>query len=161
MRHFTALKTLRLSLLIICCGLLGLTTACSSSEDPAPTKTETAAGDASSRAPAKHQKGRKIRSVEIERSATGTVKRALGKYLIVLPDGTRQKVILTRREATEVSGIREFWHDLDEGYRVEVTWTEERGYRNVAKQIVVLSKGDNTKPPLSEFEAELDNPPAS
>ena len=81
--------------------------------------------------------------------------------MIVLPDGAKKKVLLTRGKATEVSGIRKYWHDLDVGYRVEVTWTEDMSYRNVAAQIVVLSEGDNTKPPLSEFEAELDNPPAS
>jgi hypothetical protein len=157
MRHFVALKTLRLSMLIICCGLLGLTTACSSSEDATPTTTENAASDAT----ATNEKGKMRKPAVVERFETGTVLRALNKYLIVMPDGANKKVILSRSEATEVSGIREYWHDLDKGYRVEVTWTQHVGVQNVAKQIVVLSKGDNVKPPLSELEAELDNPPAS
>ena len=159
MRRFAAPKTLRLSMLIICCGLLGLTSACSSSEDP--TSAKTSATDASSDGTTTNKKGKKGKRVEVERSATGTVKRALGKYLVVLPDGANKKVILSRDKNTKVSGIREYWHDLDKGYRVEVTWIEKAGYRNVAKQIVVLSKGDNTKPPLSELEAELDKPSAS
>ncbi len=165
MRHFVALKTLRLSVLIICCGLLGLTTACSSSEDATPTTTENAASDATatndSDATATNEKGKQQKRAGVQRFATGTVTRALGKFLIVVLDGANKKVILSRSKATEVSGIRKYWHDLDKGYRVEVTWTQHVGVRNVAKQIVVLSKGDNIKPPLSELEAELDNPPAS
>lgn len=147
MRHYSSLKMLRLSVLLICCGLLGLTAACSSSEDPATTTTN-------------EKQKQKGEQVEVERTATGTVKRAGRKYLIIIPDGAKKKVFLSRDENTEVSGIKEYWHDLDAGYRVDVTWIESKR-RNLAKQIVVLSKGNNTKPPLSQLEAELENPPAS
>ena len=147
MRHYSSLKMLRLSVLLICCGLLGLTTACSSSEDPATTTTN-------------EKQKQKGEQVEVERTATGTVKRAGGKFLIIIPDGAKKKVFITRDENTEVSGIKEYWHDLDAGYRVDVTWIESK-HRALAKQIVVLSKGNNTKPPLSELEAELENLPAS
>ena len=146
MRQCAPLKILRLSVLLICCSLLGLTTACSSSEDPAPTANEK-----------QKQKGEQV---EVERTATGTVKRAGRMYLSIIPDGGKKKLLLSRGEITKVSGIKEYWHDLDAGYRVEVTWIESKN-RNLAKQIVVLSKGNNTKPPLSELEAELENPPAS
>jgi len=150
---------LRLSVLLSCCGLLGLTTACSSSEDPTPTKT-TAADALSDLTTAKKNWKQQSKQVEVERTATGTVRRAGGMYLIIIPDGAKKKVFLSRDENTEVSGIKEYWHDLDAGYRVDVTWIQSK-HRALAKQIVVLSKGNNTKPPLSELEAELENPPAS
>ena len=62
---------LRLSVLLSCCGLLGLTTACSSSEDPTPTKTP-AADALAALAPAKKNWKKPTKHVALERAAPGT-----------------------------------------------------------------------------------------
>jgi hypothetical protein len=148
MRMPKPLMPLRPVLLVLCACLVASATACSSGEPDAPPAAESPAK------PAKKAKAAKKERKQVEKTVTGTVMRAVGKRIVLLPDGERRKAFVTRGKVTEVSGIKEHWNDLDVGYRVEVTWIEGLG-RRVAKKVVVLSRGDNTKPPIAQIEAEL------